>query len=169
MQAPGTSDPAMVDEVARQFGEVRPKLVGVAYRMLGSVAEAEDIVQEVWFRWQDADRSEIAFPATFLMTVTVRLAFDCLQSSAFRRATYIGPWLPEPVDTGLDPQTGTQQDDVLSFAILVLMEQLNPKERAAFILREVLNYSYASVAATLQTSEENARQLVGRARDHLNP
>ncbi|MGI5133988.1 sigma factor-like helix-turn-helix DNA-binding protein [Streptomyces sp. CA-106110] len=168
MQALGMSDAVMLGEATRQFDEVRPKLVEVAYRMIGSVAEAEDIVQEVWFRWQGANRSGIPFSTEFLMTVTVRLAFSCLQLAPFRQQTYIGPWLPDPVDTSLNLQAGTQQDDTLSFAVLVLMERLSPKERAAFILREVLHYPYAHVAAALQTNEEDARQLAVRARKYLN-
>jgi RNA polymerase sigma-70 factor (ECF subfamily) len=162
------SDSATPDEAARQFNEVRPKLVEVAYRMIGSVAQAEDIVQEVWFRWQGANRSGVPFSTEFLMSVTVHLAFTCLQLAPFRRETYIGPWLPDPIDTSLNPQADTQQDDTLSFAVLVLMERLSPKERAAFILREVLHYPYAHVAAALRTGEENARQLAVRARKYLN-
>ncbi|MGW1887433.1 sigma-70 family RNA polymerase sigma factor [Streptomyces sp. NPDC001970] len=167
MQNAGPADPAAPDEAARQFAKVRPKLIGLAYWMLGSRAEAEDIVQEVWLRWQIVDRSGIRSTTAFLMTMTIRLAINYAQSAQVRRETYVGPWLPEPVDTSLDPQAGTEQDETLGFAVLFLMEKLNPTERAAYILREAFDFPYALVAAIVQTSEGNARQLVCRARKHL--
>ena len=109
--------------------------------MLGSATEAEDLVQEVWLRWQTYDRSEVANPGAFLATATTRLAINELQSARERRETYIGPWLPEPVDTSADPYLGAERGEALEFAALLLMEKLTPNERAAYILREAFDYS----------------------------
>src|SRR4051794_22066624 len=101
--------------------------------MLSSVAEAEDLVQEVWLRWQTCDRDVVVNPAAFLATTTTRLAINALQSARVRRETYIGPWLPEPVDTSADPYLGAERDSALQFAALLLMEKLTPGERAAYV------------------------------------
>jgi len=149
------------------FTQVRRRLFGIAYRMLSSVTEAEDVVQEVWLRWQTYDRSTVASPEAFLATTVTRLAINVLQSARKRRETYIGPWLPEPVDTGADPYLGAERGEALEFAALLLMEKLTPNERAAYVLREAFDYSYAQIADILSSTEPAVRQLVSRARKHI--
>ncbi|MGK3207875.1 RNA polymerase sigma-70 factor [Amycolatopsis sp. MEPSY49] len=156
-----------IEAAAAAFTNVRPRLFGIAYRMLGSVAEAEDLVQEVWLRWQGYDRSTVASPDAFLATTATRLAINVLQSARNRRETYVGPWLPEPVDTGADPYLGAERGEALEFAALLLMEKLTPGERAAYVLREAFDYSYAEIAGILSSTEAAVRQLVSRARKHL--
>ena len=146
---------------------VRPRLFGIAYRMLSSAAEAEDLVQDVWLRWQNYDRSTVHNPGAFLATTTTRLAINALQSARARRETYIGPWLPEPVDTSADPYLGAERGEALEFAALLLMEKLTPSERAAYVLREAFDYPYAQIADVLQSTEPAVRQLVSRARKHV--
>ncbi|WP_328890915.1 RNA polymerase sigma-70 factor [Streptomyces sp. NBC_00316] len=155
------------DEATRDFLAARPQLFGMAYRVLGSAVEAEDIVQEAWLRWQNADRANIVEPTAFLTTVTTRLAINFAQSARMRRESYVGPWLPEPVDTGPDPQLGAERAEALGLAVLFLLEKLNPVERAAYVLREAVDYPYKEVAGILETSEANTRQLVSRARKHV--
>ncbi|MGO4535692.1 RNA polymerase sigma-70 factor [Leifsonia sp. 2MCAF36] len=156
-----------LDAAARTFAAVRPRLFGIAYRMLGTVADAEDIVQDTWERWQSTDRSAVREPAAFLATATTRLAINQAQSARVRRETYVGPWLPEPVDTSADPLLGAERGEALEFAVLVLLEKLTPTERAAYVLREAFDYPYAQIAEIIQGSEASARQLVSRARKHL--
>ncbi|MFG2479013.1 RNA polymerase sigma-70 factor [Streptomyces fagopyri] len=160
-------DAGSLDRATRDFVAARPQLFGIAYRILGSAVEAEDIVQEAWLRWQKTDRTDIHEPAAFLATVTARLAINLAQSARVRRETYIGPWLPEPVDTSLDPQLGAERAEALDMAVLFLLEKLNPVERAAYVLREAFDYPYGQIADILETSEPNTRQLVSRARKHL--
>ncbi|WP_245620478.1 RNA polymerase sigma-70 factor [Cryptosporangium arvum] len=161
------SDATDLESAAQVFADVRPRLFGIAYRMLGSVAEAEDLVQDVWLRWQLYDRSAVRNPAAFLATTTTRLAINALTSARARRETYVGPWLPEPVDTSADPYLGAERGEALEFAALLLMEKLSPAERAAFVLREAFDYPYAQIAEILQSSEPAVRQLVSRARKHV--
>ncbi len=149
------------------FLSVRPRLFGIAYRMLGSAAEAEDIVQDVWVRWQTADRSLVRDAAAFLATTTTRLAINVLQSARSRRETYVGPWLPEPVDTSADPGLGAERGEALELGVLVLLKKLSPTERVAFILREAFDYAYRDIANVLRLEEANARQVVTRARQHI--
>ncbi len=149
------------------FVGVRPRLFGIAYRMLGSAAEAEDIVQDVWLRWQATDRSVVQNPPAFLATTTTRMCINFAQSAQSRRETYVGPWLPEPVDTSSDPALGAERGEALGFAILLLLEKLSPTERAAYVLREAFDYSYRQIADILQIEEANTRQLVSRARKHI--
>jgi RNA polymerase sigma-70 factor (ECF subfamily) len=156
-----------LDEVAAEFDLVRPRLFGIAYRILSSVSEAEDIVQEAWLRWQGTDRTVVVTPIAFLSTVTTRLAINVAQSSRARRETYIGPWLPEPVDTSQDPALGAERSEAIELAVLVILERLAPKERAAYVLREAFDYPYQLIAEILQLTESNARQLVTRARRHI--
>jgi RNA polymerase sigma-70 factor (TIGR02957 family) len=158
---------ADLEEAAAVFLAVRPRLFGIAYRMLSSAAEAEDLVQEVWLRWQNYDRKTVVNPAAFLATTTTRLAINALQSARVRRETYIGPWLPEPVDTSADPYLGAERGEALEFAALLLMERLTPGERAAYVLREAFDYPYAQIADILQSTELAVRQLVSRARKHM--
>ena len=162
--------PDEIDELSRAtyvFLGVRPRLFGIAYRMLGTAAEAEDIVQEVWLRWQSTDRSVVRDETAFLVTTTVRLAISLAQSAHSRHETYIGPWLPEPVDTSADPTLGAERGEALELAVLILLEKLSPNERAAYVLREAFDYSYRDIADILQLNEANTRQLVTRARKHV--
>ncbi|RKN52254.1 RNA polymerase sigma-70 factor [Micromonospora costi] len=163
-EAVGAGD---LDGAAAIFTSVRPRLFGIAYRMLSSASEAEDLVQEVWLRWQTTDRSVVVNPAAFLATTTTRLAINALQSARMRRETYIGPWLPEPVDTSADPYLGAERGEALEFAALLLMEKLTPNERAAYVLREAFDYPYAQIADILRSTEPAVRQLVSRARRHM--
>ena len=156
-----------LDEAATIFTSVRPRLFGIAYRMLGSAAEAEDLVQDVWLRWQTTDRGPVVNPAAFLTTTTTRLAINALQSARVRRETYVGPWLPEPVDTSADPYLGAERAEALEFATLLLMEKLTPNERAAYILREAFDYPYGQIAGILRSTGPAVRQLVSRARKNL--
>lgn len=160
-------DADSLDEATRQFMAARPQLFGIAYRVLGSAVEAEDTVQEAWVRWQGTDRTGIREPTAFLATITTRLAINVAQSARMRRESYVGPWLPEPVDTRADPQLGAERAEALDMAVLLLLEKLNPVERAAYVLREAFDYPYKRIADMLETSEANTRQLVTRARKHL--
>lgn len=155
---------AGIEAAVGAFNESRPRLFGIAYRMLGSVAEAEDIVQEAWLRWQGADRTAVRNPAGFLTTVTTRLAINTAESARVRREQYVGPWLPEPVDTSADPSLGAENAEALESAVLMLLEKVRPDQRAAYVLREAFGYSYDEVADILETSTANARQLVSRAK-----
>jgi RNA polymerase sigma-70 factor (ECF subfamily) len=157
-----------LEEAASAFVALRPRLFGIAYRMLGSAAEADDIVQEAWLRWQNTDRSIIDNPSAFLAQITTRLAINVAQSARARREAYIGPWLPEPVDTSSDPTVGAERGEALELAFLLLLERLTPTERAAYVLREAFVYPYAQIADILQLSPANVRQLVSRARKHVS-
>ncbi|MFH0517771.1 RNA polymerase sigma-70 factor [Streptomyces sp. M41] len=161
------------DTVTDVFEEHRPVLLGVAYRMLGRVADAEDVVQEAWLRWSGADRSEVREPRAYLVRVTTRLAIDRLRQIKARGETYIGPWLPEPYVTDFGdtvPDTAEQAvlADSVSLAVLVVLESLSPLERAVFVLREAFGYPYADIAAMLDRGEAAVRQLAGRARKHVD-
>jgi RNA polymerase sigma-70 factor (TIGR02957 family) len=149
------------------FLAVRPRLFGIAYRMLGSATEAEDVLQEVWLRWQDYDHGSVESPAAFLATVTTRLSINAATSARARHETYIGPWLPEPVDTSADPALGAERGEALEFAVLLLLEKLSPVERAAYVLREAFDYPYSTISEIVQLKEPAVRQLVSRARKHL--
>lgn len=157
-----------LDQAVSVFVELRPRLFGIAYRVLGSVVEAEDVVQEVWLRWQKTDRAAVVSPAAFLSSTTTRLAINVVQSARVRRETYIGPWLPEPVDTSSDPEVGAQRAEALELALLLVLERLNPTERAVYVLREAFDYAYAEIAEILQLSLVNVRKIVSRARRHLS-
>jgi RNA polymerase sigma-70 factor (TIGR02957 family) len=162
-----TAETDGLDEAVAVYTSVRPRLFGIAYRMLGSAAEAEDLLQDVWLRWQTTDRARVENPPAFLATTTTRLAINALQSARVRRETYIGPWLPEPVDTSADPYLGAERGEALEFAALLLMEKLNPNERAAYVLREAFDYPYTQIADILGATEPAVRQLVSRARKHV--
>ncbi|HST66692.1 MAG TPA: RNA polymerase sigma-70 factor [Mycobacteriales bacterium] len=161
----GTADD--LDAATAVFGAVRRRLFGIAYRMLGSASEAEDLVQDAWVRWQTADRAAVANPAAYLATTTTRLAINELRSARARRETYVGPWLPEPVDTSADPYLGAERGEALELAALLLMEKLTPHERAAYVLREAFDYPYGQIAQILDSTEPAVRQLVSRARRHV--
>jgi RNA polymerase sigma-70 factor (ECF subfamily) len=149
------------------FMAVRPRLFGIAYRMLGSATEAEDIVQDVWLRWQDVDVANVESPAAYLATATTRASINAATTARARRETYIGPWLPEPVDTSQDPALGAERGEALEFAVLLLLEKLTPVERAAYVLREAFDYPYPVIAEIVQLNQPAVRQLVSRARKHL--
>lgn len=155
----------------QMLAELRPVAFAIAYRMLGSVSEAEDVVQEALLRVHQAlDRDEpIASPRGFAATVTTRLAINQLQSARVRREQYIGDWLPEPIvtDVGNDPAHEAEMADSLSLALLVLLESLSPEQRAAFVLHDLFDYSYSEIAAIVDKSEANVRQLTTRARRHV--
>jgi RNA polymerase sigma-70 factor (ECF subfamily) len=155
------------DDGLLAFVPVRPRLFGIAYRMLGSAAEAEDVVQDVWMRWQSTNRGVVENPPAFLATTTTRLCINLAQSAHSRRESYIGTWLPEPVDTSADPGIGAERGEALKLAVLLLLEKLSPTERAAYVLREAFDYSYEQIASILQMEEANVRQLVSRARKHI--
>jgi len=157
-----------VDDALSAFLGVRSRLFGVAYRILGSAADADDVVQSVWLKWQMTDRSVVRDAPAFLTTAAVRLAVNVAQSAQARRETYVGPWPPEPVDTGVDPYLGAERDDALELAVLVLLERLPPNERAAYVLREAFDYAYGQIAGILRLTEANVRQLVTRARKHIS-
>ncbi|MHB0971717.1 MAG: RNA polymerase sigma-70 factor [Thermoanaerobaculia bacterium] len=152
-----------------EFETWRPMLFSIAYRMLGSATEAEDVVQDAWLRAAAADDEAIRSPRAWLGTVVTRLALDRLKSARAQREEYIGPWLPEPILTGPDanPHESVERMETITFAFLSLLESLAPAERAAFVLREAFDYEHAEIAQILETSPANARQLVHRARAAL--
>jgi RNA polymerase sigma-70 factor (TIGR02957 family) len=164
-EAPDSTETS--DDGLAAFVSARPRLMGIAYRMLSSVAEAEDIVQDVWLRWQSTDRSTVHDSTGFLVTVAMRLAINRVKSVKVRREAYIGTWLPEPVDTSTDPAFGAERAEALELAVLMLLERLSPTERAAYVLREAFNYEYARIAEIIRVSEVNCRQLLTRARKHV--
>jgi RNA polymerase sigma-70 factor (ECF subfamily) len=154
---------------AASFEPYRRRLLGLAYRMLGSMADAEDAVQEAYLRWHAADRDKVSDPRAFLMTTTARICLDMLTSARARREEYVGPWLPEPVvDTAaLAPDSHTELAEDLSIALLLTLDRLSPLERAAFLLHDVFDFSFGEVATTLERSEAACRQLAARARAHV--
>ncbi len=158
---------SQLSQAADVFEGHRRRLFGIAYRMLGTVADAEDVVQDAWLRWQGIDRSVVLNTEAFLVTTTTRLSINAATSARARRETYIGPWLPEPVPSGDDPSLGAERTEALSVAMLTLMERLSPNERAVYVLREAFDYPFRQIAEVLDTTEANARQLARRARDHL--
>jgi RNA polymerase sigma-70 factor, ECF subfamily len=152
------------------YAELRPLIFSIAYRMLGSVSDAEELVQEVFLRvhrtLQGGERIES--PRAYATTLTTRLAIDQLRSAKARRETYFGPWLPEPILTADEqPDQIAEMADSLSLSFLVLLEQLSPNERAVFLLREVFDYDYEEIAEILDTSEANCRQILSRSRRHI--
>ncbi|MEU2564903.1 RNA polymerase sigma-70 factor [Streptomyces longispororuber] len=160
------------DTVTDVFEEHRPVLLGVAYRMLGRVADAEDVVQDAWLRWSAADRDQVREPRAYLVRVTTRLAIDRLRQAQSRRESYVGPWLPEPFVTDFGPTVPDTAEramlaDSVSLAVLVVLESLSPLERAVFVLREAFGFPYSEIAVTLDRGEAAVRQLAGRARKHV--
>ncbi|MEU3067367.1 RNA polymerase sigma factor SigJ [Streptomyces sp. NPDC006906] len=161
-----------VDVATEIFEEHRPVLTGVAYRMLGRVADAEDVVQEAWLKWSAAAREGVREPRAFLVRITTRLAIDRLRRLRSRRETYPGVWLPEPLVTDFGPTLPDTAEravlaDSVSLAVLVVLESLSPLERAVFVLREAFGFPYAEIAAALDRTEAAVRQLAGRARRHV--
>jgi RNA polymerase sigma-70 factor (ECF subfamily) len=151
---------------AEVFEEHRRTLFGIAYRMLGSVADAEDIVQEAWLRWNGVD-AEVDHPRAYLTRTVTNLALNHLGSAAVRREEYVGPWLPEPLVTEPDASDEVEQAESVSLAMLVVMETLSPLERAVFVLKEVFGFPYAEIARVLDRSEASVRQVGHRARSHV--
>jgi len=153
----------MTTDPSASFEPHRRRLLGLAYRMLGSMAEAEDAVQEAYLRWHDTDRARVDAPQAFLLTTTTRICLDVLKSARVRRETYVGPWLPDPVtDTAaLAPDAQTELAEDLSVALLLALERLSPLERAAFLLHDVFDYSFAQVADALGRNEAACRSRRG--------
>jgi RNA polymerase sigma-70 factor (ECF subfamily) len=151
------------------FDRNRPLLFSIAYRMMGSVMDAEDAVQEAYLRWERASEDEVRSPSAYLSKVVTRLCIDRLRSARVRREQYVGPWLPEPLLGEQAKEIGgkTDLEDTLSMAFLVLLESLTPVERAVFLLREVFDYEYAEIAALVGKSEANCRQISRRARQSV--
>jgi RNA polymerase sigma-70 factor (TIGR02957 family) len=150
-------------------GDLRPLMFSIAYRMLGSVTEAEDVVQEAFLRMHTGAPDGVRSPDAYAVTVTTRLAIDALRSARRRREQYVGPWLPEPLITSqeADPARRIEMDETVSVAVLLLLERLSPVQRAVFMLREVFGYSYPQVAAVIGTNEAACRQAFHRARQHI--
>lgn len=157
----------MSDELAVEFEQLRPYLRRVAYGVLGSLAEADDVVQDVWLKLQRVDRDEIEDLRAFLAQVTARRALDVLGSARVRREAYVGPWLPEPIVEGLGPEERVTLDESVSMALLVVLERLSPAERTAFLLHDVFGYSFGEVAQTVGRTDAAVRKLASRARRHV--
>ncbi|MGH7627478.1 MAG: RNA polymerase sigma-70 factor, partial [Gemmatimonadaceae bacterium] len=151
------------------FTETRPLLFSIAYRMLGSVADAEDLVQDSYLRWIEASDAEIREPRAYLATIVTRLAINQLRSARIQRESYIGPWLPEPLvtDHAPDPSEPVELAESLSMAFLVMLERLSPIERAVLLLRDVFDFDYAEIAHIVEKSEANCRQILARAKQHM--
>ena len=163
----GFGEAADLDEAVRIFDTHRRRLFGIAYRMLSTVADAEDIVQETWIRWHRSDRSTVRDGAAFLATTTTRLALNVLQSARARRETCATATLPERADPSDDPVHAAERDEALAVALRMLLERLSPAERAAYLLREAFDYPHRRIAEVVGLSEANARQLVTRARRRI--
>ena len=163
------SSPGALANPAASFEPHRTRLRGLAYRMLGSMADAEDAVQETYLRWHRTDRAKVSDARAFLMTTTTRICLDMLTSARARREEYVGPWLPEPVleTTALAPDSRTELAEDLSVALLLTLDRLSPLERAAFLLHDVFDFSFSEVASALERSEAACRQLASRARTHV--
>src|SRR5215218_3299277 len=161
--APGADQP----DVARVFSEHRDLLIAVAYRVLGRVTDAEDVVQEAYLRWSKVDPAAVDDPRAYLVRVTTRLAIDRLRRVKARRESYVGPWLPEPLLTRRDVAEDVELAESVSMAMLVVLETLSPLERAVFVLREAFAMPYAEIADVLGRKEQAVRQLGRRARDHV--
>lgn len=154
---------------AEVFASARPLLFAIAYRMLGSVMDAEDLVQEAFLRWQEAPATEVRSPRAYLTTIVTRLAINHLRSARTQRETYVGPWLPEPLVTEQvpDPSDTLELAESLSMAFLVLLERLSPIERAVFLLHEVFDFEYSEIARIVDKTDANCRQILARARKHI--
>jgi RNA polymerase sigma-70 factor (ECF subfamily) len=149
------------------FNHHRRLLFGIAYRMLGTVSDAEDMVQETFLRWQQTPETRVQSVKNYLATTITRLCIDHLKSARVRREQYVGPWLPEPLLTHQDPAEQVELADSLSMAFLVMLERLSPSERAVFLLREVFEYDYPEIAQIVDKNPENCRQILRRSRQHL--
>lgn len=149
------------------FHEYRKLLFSVAYRVLGSAADAEDAVQDAWIKWSSADRSQVADPKAYLTRIVSNLALERLRSTRHKRETYVGPWLPEPILTSGDTADAVTDAESVSMAMLVVLETLSPLERAVFVLKEVFGFSHAEIAEAVERSEAAVRQAAHRAREHV--
>jgi len=152
---------------AELFEQQRPRLTGIAYGMLGSAIDAEDVVQDTYLRWMGVDLTEVDTPAALLTTITTRIAIDRLRSARARREEYVGPWLPEPLLRSVEPDPAdiVGEAESLSLAMLMALEPLNPVERAVLLLRDVFDYDYAEIADVVDKSPANCRQIASRARN----
>ncbi|MFF1339615.1 RNA polymerase sigma-70 factor [Streptomyces sp. NPDC058290] len=160
-----TQPPADFDQ--QIFHQHRNLLFSVAYRFLGTAADAEDAVQDAWIKWSAADRSQVADPKAYLTRIVSNLALERLRSTRYKRETYVGPWLPEPILTGGDAAEAVTDAESVSMAMLVVLETLSPLERAVFVLREVFDFSHAEIAEAVERSEAAVRQAAHRAREHV--
>ena len=158
---------AVADDSLSAYLKARPRLLGIARRMLGCAAAAEDLVQDVWLRWQTVDHSAVHDPGAFLAATATRLAINVIQSARARRETYVDTLLPEPADTAVGPALSAEHGEAIQSAMRLLAHTLSPTERTAFILREAFQFAYRDIAATLRLQEANARQIVTRARQRL--
>ena len=149
------------------FSEYRKLLFAIAYRLLGSAADAEDVVQDAWFKWSGADRSRVSDPKAYLARIVSNLAVERLRSTRRQRETYVGPWLPEPILTQADAAEDVAAAESVSLAMLVVLETLSPLERAVFVLKEVFDFSYPEIAEAVDRSEPAVRQAAHRARSHI--
>ena len=149
------------------FSEYRKLLFAIAYRLLGSAADAEDVVQDAWFKWSGADRSRVSDPKAYLARIVSNLAVERLRSTRRQRETYVGPWLPEPILTQADAAEDVATAESVSLAMLVVLETLSPLERAVFVLKEVFDFSYPEIAEAVDRSEPAVRQAAHRARNHI--
>jgi RNA polymerase sigma-70 factor (ECF subfamily) len=158
-----------MSDPAETFESYRARLLGLAYRMLGSMAEAEDAVQETYLRWHATDRRKVSDPRAFLMTTTTRICLNMLTSARARHEEYVGPWLPEPIvnTAALSPDSRRELAEDLSYALLLTLDRLSPLERAAFLLHDVFDFSFSEVSTALERSEPACRQLAARARTHV--
>ena len=158
----------MSDADLQVFQEARPRLLGLAYRILGSRADAEDAVQDCFFKWRDTDRAQIKTPLAWLSSVCTRRCLDLLRAADRARVNYVGPWLPEPIHPATPPAVDDKLATSLTTAFLLLLERLTPKERAAYLLHEIFDQPYAEIAAMLEMDDAACRQLVSRARQNID-
>lgn len=159
----------MSERSAEVFAAVRPQLFSIAYRMLGSVMDAEDLVQEAYLRWQEVSDADVRSPQAYLTTIVTRLSINQLRSARVQRETYVGPWLPEPIVTAhrADAADSVELAESLSMAFLVLLERLSPVERAVFLLHEVFDFDHSEIARIVEKTPANCRQLLTRAKQHV--
>ncbi|MCT9078306.1 sigma-70 family RNA polymerase sigma factor [Streptomyces fulvoviolaceus] len=165
-----TADPTIdeLDAAVSVFVRARPGLLKIANRILGNANEAEDVIQEAWLRWQGTDHALVLNPSALLRTTTVRLAINVVQSAWRRRESCASPWLPELVDKRVTPEAVVEQQDTVEHAVLLLMETLTPRQRAAYVLREGFGYPYGRISEILRLTVANARQQVSRAQERLD-
>jgi RNA polymerase sigma-70 factor (ECF subfamily) len=165
--------PVAESEILRIFEAHRPQLMGLAYRMSGSVADAEEVIQDAWLRWRQTDHATVRSPRAYLLSLTTRLCLDRARSAQARRELYVGPWLPEPIvdlaqiAADASPQSIAERADELSVALLLILERLSPLERAAFLLHDVFDFSFDEIAVTLHRAPSACRKLASRARQRI--
>jgi len=157
----------VTDSALAVFTEHRPALFGIAYRMLGSVADAEDVLQDAWLKWSSVASGSVESPRAYLARTVTNLSVNRLTSAAKRREAYVGPWLPEPLVTAADAASEAERTEAVSLAMLVVLQTLSPLERAVFVLREVFGFSFGEIAGMLGRTEVSVRQVGSRARSHV--